>query len=366
MHVHLRDPGFTYKEDIFSGAAAAAAGGVTTVACMPNTKPVLDDAETIRYVLEKAKSALITVLPYGAVTLGQGGAALADYAALKAAGAVALSDDGNPVMSAAVLRRAMILAKERGLFISSHCEDAELVGNYAVNEGRVSEALGIPGRPAIAEELMVARDCLLARETGARVHIAHVSAAGSVEILRRAKADGVAVTAETCPQYFTLTEDEILKRGSLARVNPPLRTAADAAAVIEGLRDGTIDAVVTDHAPHSAEEKARPLTESVSGMIGLETSLAVTLTALYHSKILTLAKVLDILSFSPAKILRAAAGTLAQGAIADLVIFDPEEQWVAEPEKFKSKARNTPFGGVTLRGRVKYTISRGKIVYRGE
>jgi len=366
MHVHFRDPGFLYKEDLISGAEAAAAGGVTTAACMPNTSPVLDSAETVLYVAERAKKAAVRILPFGAVTVGQRGAALTDAAALKSAGAVGLSDDGMPVMSAEIMRNAMLAAKELGLIISSHCEDAELVKNHAVNAGPVSEKLGLPGRPAVAEEIMAARDAILARDTGARVHIAHVSAAGTVDIIRKAKAAGVPITAETCPQYFTLTEDAILDRGAMAKINPPLRSPRDVDAVIAGLSDGTIDAIATDHAPHAAHEKALPLRDAPSGMAGLETSLALSLTALYHTGRLGLMRLLALMSSNPAKILGQKKGALGVGDDADIVIFDPEERWTVDPEKFRSRGRNTPFSGMTLRGRVKYTIVSGKIVYKGD
>ena len=366
MHVHFREPGFEHKEDIKTGSAAAAAGGVTTCCCMPNTSPAADNAEILRYITDKAKDAAVTVLPIGAVTIGQKGGELTDFANLKSAGAVALSDDGYPVQSAHLMRQAMQKAREQDLLIISHCEDEEMVRNYAVNEGCVSRQLRMPGRPAIAEELMVARDAMMARETGARVHIAHVSTAGSVEIIRRAKADGVTITAETCPQYFVLTEDELLRQDTLARVNPPLRTSADVTAIIEGLRDGTIDAIATDHAPHAPEDKNVSLSDAQSGMIGLETSLALALTFLYHTGKLSLDQIIKLMSENPARILGLNAGRIATGASADIVIFDPDEQWTVEPELFKSKARNTPFGGVRLRGRVKYTISRGNLVYGGD
>ena len=363
MHVHFRDPGMQYKEDILTGAAAGAAGGVTTCCCMPNTKPAADSAETISYILEKAKEAPVRVLPYGAVTIGQEGSGLTDFAALKAAGAVGLSDDGNPVQRADVMRRALKSAAEAGLLIISHCEDADMVRNYAVNEGEVSRKLGLPGRPAIAEEIMAARDAMLAAETGARVHIAHVSTEGSIDIIRKAKQAGVQITAETCPQYFSLTEDEVLKQGPLARVNPPLRTRRDVEAVIEGLIDGTIDAIVTDHAPHSAEEKNRSLTEAPSGMVGLETSLGLALTYLYHTGKVSMEKLMMLMSLNPAQILGLEAGVLREGAAADIVVFDANEVWTVDPGQFKSKARNTPFTGMKLRGKVKYTVSRGAVVY---
>ena len=360
----FRDPGFLYKEDLISGAGAAAAGGVTTVACMPNTSPVLDSPQAVADIIRRVEAAPVTILPYAAVTVGQKGKELTDAAALKQAGAAALSDDGQPVMSAALLRDAMKTAARLGLFISSHCEDAELVKNYSVNEGAVSEQLGLPGRPAIAEELMVLRDVALAGETGARVHIAHVSTAGSVEIVRRAKTAGIRVTAETCPQYFTLTEEEVLKQGAMAKVNPPLRTQRDVDAIINGLIDGTLDAIATDHAPHAAHEKALPLTEAPSGMVGLETSLALALTALYHTGKLSLPRLIALMSLNPARILGLQKGSLRVGCDADLVVFDPEARWIVDPERFRSKGRNTPFAGLELRGQVKYTIAGGKIVYQ--
>jgi len=362
MHVHFRDPGFEHKEDILTGAAAAAAGGVTTCCCMPNTSPVADCAEVIEYIRAKAKNAQVRILPVGAVTVGQKGEELTDFESLKAAGAVALSDDGLPIQNAALLRRAMRLARDTDMLIISHCEDATLAQNFAVNDGKVSRELGLPGRPAIAEELQVARDAMLAHETGARVHIAHVSTAGSVDIIRRAKAAGVNITAETCPQYFTLTEDEILRQGALARVNPPLRTAADVEAIIEGLIDGTIDAIATDHAPHAKADKDGSLTDAQSGMIGLETSFALATTYLYHTGRLSLEKIMDRMSYKPGAILRLDPRLYDR----DMIIFDPDEQWTVEPEKFKSKARNTPFAGLHLRGRVKYTIVGGNLVYKGD
>ena len=367
MHVHLREPGFEYKEDITTGAAAAARGGFTSVACMPNTRPVLDTPEQIEYVLRRAgESCGVRVWPIGAVSRGQKGQSLTDAAALQEAGCVALSDDGVPVQDANLVRDAMIRCKRLGLTILSHCEDADMVRNYAVNEGRVSRALGLPGRPAIAEEIMVMRDAMLAEETGAAVHICHVSTAGSVEIIRQFKKKGVAITCETCPQYFTLTEDEVLEQGSLARVNPPLRTKLDVEAILEGLRDGTIDVIATDHAPHSVEEKAKPLAEAPSGMVGLETALGVTLTALYHTGFMDLSDILKKMTFHPACILRIPKGRLSLVGEADFTIFSPDEEWTVEPDQFASKGRNTPFKGRKLKGRVKYTIVGGRVVYGDE
>ena len=367
MHVHLREPGFEYKEDISTGTAAAARGGFTSVACMPNTRPVLDGPEQIDYVLRRAsESCGVRVWPIGAVSKGEKGEELTDFEALKAAGAVALSDDGVPVQSADLMRDALIRCRRQGLTILSHCEDADMVRNYAVNEGRVSRALGLPGRPAVAEELMVMRDAMLAEETGSAVHICHISTAGSVDIVRQFKKKGVHITCETCPQYFTFTEDEVLEQGAMARVNPPLRTKKDVEAIIEGLKDGTIDAIATDHAPHSQEEKARPLAEAPSGMVGLETALGATLTALYHTGEMDLSDILKKMTFNPACILRIPRGRLSLGGDADFTLFDLDQEWTVDPGEFASKGRNTPFAGRTLRGKVRYTIVGGKIVYADE
>ena len=363
LHAHFRTPGFEYKETIETGSRAAARGGYTFVNCMANTKPVTDSPELVRLVVEKAAPTGVTVLPVGAVTKGLGGAELTDFAALKQAGAPALSDDGVPIQDEKLLRQAMEAAKAVGLPLLDHCEDKDLVQNYAVNAGPVAEKLGLPGRPAIAEEMQVERDVRLAEETGARVHICHISTAKAVDIVRRMKEHGVPVTCETCPQYFTLTEDEILTQGSLARINPPLRTQQDVKGIIAGLRDGTIDAIATDHAPHSAEEKARPLTRAPSGMVGLETSLAVTLTALYHTGKMELTEIVRRMTVNPASILGLSKGRLALGNDADIVIFDPNEEWTVDPEQFASKGRNTPFAGWKVKGRVKYTIVGGTVIY---
>ncbi|MBR6430672.1 MAG: dihydroorotase [Oscillospiraceae bacterium] len=363
MHVHFRDPGLTYKEDILTGTDAAAAGGVTTAVCMPNTKPVIDTPETVRYVLDKGAESKINLLTYAAVTRGQLGRELTDMEALYQAGAAAFSDDGVQLQSASLMRQALQNAKVRDLLICSHCEDTDMVQNYAVNEGIISKRLGLPGRPAIAEELMVARDAMLALETGARVHICHVSTAGSVEIIRHYKAKGARLTCETCPQYFTLTEDIVPAKGAMARVNPPLRTAADMEAIIEGLRDGTIDVIATDHAPHSDEEKSRPLPDAPSGMSGLETSLAVTYTRLCLQLDFSVREILRLMSTAPAKLLGLEKGRLAVGDDADLIIFDPAENWTVDTARFHSKGHNTPFAGSLLTGRVKYTVCGGKVVY---
>lgn len=366
MHVHLRDPGLTYKEDIFTGTAAAAHGGVTSVACMANTDPVVDTPEQVRYVKDKAAQANgVHVYPIAAVSMGMRGEEPSDADALKKAGVIALSDDGCNVDNANLMRDVMIHAKRLEMPVLCHCEDTTMVEGRAVNEGSVSRQLWLEGRPAIAEEIMVMRDAMLAEETGAHVHICHVSTAKSVDIIRRMKKRGVAITCETCPQYFTLTEDEILTQGSMARVNPPLRTAKDIKGIIAGLKDGTIDAIATDHAPHSAEEKSRPLTRAPSGMVGLETSLAITLTELYHTGKMKLPDIIKRMTYTPASILRLSSkGRLSLGSDADITIFDPEEVWTIDPEQFASKARNTPFAGREVKGKVKYTIVGGNVIYQ--
>ena len=365
MHVHLRDPGLTYKEDILTGCAAAARGGVTAMACMANTSPAVDCPEQVEYVLNRARQGCgVEVYPIAAVSKGLRGEEPTDAEALKDAGAVALSDDGNNVDNANLMRDVLIRARGLDLPVLCHCEDTTMVAGRAVNEGSVSRQLWLEGRPAIAEEIMVMRDAMLAEETGAHVHICHVSTAKSVDIIRRMKKRGVRLTCETCPQYFTLTEDEVLTQGAMARVNPPLRTRNDVAGIVAGLRDGTIDVIATDHAPHSAEEKARSLTRAPSGMIGLETSLAIALTQLYHTRRMDLPAIIKRMSTTPADILRLPRGRMSLGAQADLVLFDPDEEWTVDPEQFASKARNTPFAGWKVKGRVKYTIVKGQVIYQ--
>ena len=365
MHVHLRDPGLTYKEDILTGCAAAARGGVTAMACMANTSPAVDCPEQVEYVLNRARQGCgVEVYPIAAVSKGLRGEEPTDAESLKDAGAVALSDDGNNVDNANLMRDVLIRARGLDLPVLCHCEDTTMVAGRAVNEGSVSRQLWLEGRPAIAEEIMVMRDAMLAEETGAHVHICHVSTAKSVDIIRRMKKRGVRLTCETCPQYFTLTEDEVLTQGAMARVNPPLRTRNDVAGIVAGLRDGTIDVIATDHAPHSAEEKARSLTRAPSGMIGLETSLAIALTQLYHTRRMDLPAIIKRMSTTPADILRLPRGRMSLGAQADLVLFDPDEEWTVDPEQFASKARNTPFAGWKVKGKVKYTIVKGQVIYQ--
>ena len=367
MHVHLRDPGLTYKEDILTGSAAAARGGVTSMACMANTDPTVDSPEQVAYILEKAKQGSgVQIFPIAALSKGLRGEEPTDAEALKKAGAIALSDDGNNVDNANLMRDVLIRARRLDIPVLCHCEDTSMVAGRAVNEGSVSRQLWLEGRPAIAEEIMVMRDAMLAEETGAHVHICHVSTARSVDIIRKMKKKGVPITCETCPQYFTLTEDEVLTQGSMARINPPLRTAQDVKGIIAGLKDGTIDVIATDHAPHSAEEKARPLTRAPSGMVGLETSLAITLTQLYHTGKMELPAIIRRMTTNPADILHLPKGRMSLGVDADLTIFDPDEEWTVDPEQFASKGRNTPFAGRTVKGKVKYTIVKGRVIYQDQ
>lgn len=365
LHTHLCQPGFEYRETIASGAGAAAAGGFTSVACMPDTQPPIDAPGGVSHIKELAAQASgARVFPVAALSKGREGAEPCHYEALKAAGAVAVSD-AAPVRNANLLRDAMILAHRQGLTVLSCCEDPDLSQSYAVNEGRVSRQLRLPGRPAIAEELQIMRELMLAEETGAALHICRVSTARSVALIRRYKRKGVAVTCETCPQYFTFTEDEILQQGAMARMVPPLRTPADVEGIIEGLKDGTINVITSGHTPCSPEEKSLPLTQAPAGMAGLETTLAAALTALYHTGEMSLSDILRKMTVEPANVLRLhGAGRLSIGLDADLVIFDPNQEWRVEPERFHSLSRNTLFAGKFLKGRVKYTIAGGEILYR--
>lgn len=363
LHVHLRDPGLTYKEDIISGCRAAAAGGVTGVAAMPNTKPATDSTEVLKYISEKSAAADAKVYPVAAATEGLRGEKLNDFEALSAAGACAFSDDGEPVKTAPLLLRALEAAKRCGKPFLAHCEEKSLAAGGLMNEGKISEQLKVQGIPAAAEDIGTARELAAALSIGTRVHICHVSTASSVKLIRAAKAAGVEVTAETCPHYFALTEEKLLSRDADFRMNPPLRTEEDRLAVIQGIADGTIDAIATDHAPHSPEEKSDFLT-APNGSVGLETSLAAGITYLVNTGVITLEKLISMMSTVPAEILGVEDGRLAEGRTADIVLFSPSERWTVCPEKLHGKSKNTPFKGRELCGRVKYTILNGRIVYR--
>lgn len=361
-HVHFRDPGFTYKEDIFTGAAAAAAGGFTTVVCMANTKPAADNADTIAYIRKKASKAKIHVLTAAAVTKGLKGEELTDFPALLSAGAVGFTDDGIPICRADILEEAMMRAAALNVPISLHEEDPALIVRPGVNAGKVADALAYGGAPAESEYTMVERDCALALKTRAHVVIQHISAKESVEAVRTYWHRGAKVHGEVTPQHFSLTEEIVLKKGSLARVNPPVRTEEDRQALIGGLKDGVLDIIATDHAPHSREEKAKDIKDAPSGMIGLETSLALGITNLVRPGHLTLMELLEKMTINPAMLYGIEGGTLSVGGHADLVVFDENEQWTV-PDHFYSKSSNSPFIGETLTGRVRYTVCGGRIVY---
>ncbi|MGN1480282.1 dihydroorotase [Porcipelethomonas sp.] len=362
MHVHFRDPGLTYKEDIVTGAAAALAGGFSGVACMPNTKPAADNAETISYIIEKAKYTGVKVYPVGCITVGLKGEELCDYRELKAAGAVAVSDDGRPVENQSMLKHGMLSADEAGLLTISHCEDLKIIGKGIINKGKISDILGVEGMDRTSEDSITEREVITASKTGCRIHIAHVSTRGSVEIIRKAKAEGVRVTCETCPHYFMMTDEKLLSRDADYRMNPPLREEEDKNAIIEGICDGTIDCIVTDHAPHSREEKADFL-KAPNGIVGLETSLAAVLTGLYHTGKINLEKVVEMMSLRPRQILGLPEEKIHAGARANIVLTDLEKEWTVDPDKFKSKGRNSAFKGMKLKGKPIGTITDGKLRY---
>lgn len=359
-HVHFRDPGFTYKETLHTGALAAAAGGFTSVICMANTSPVVDQVSVLQDILERAKKETIHIYQAASVSLGLKGQDAVDMTALKEAGACGFTDDGIPLTNAAFCYEAMCQAAKLNLPISLHEEDPSFIRNNGISHGEISGRLGVYGSPSIAEESLVARDCLLAFKSGADVVIQHISSGLSVELVRTFRKLGAKLHAEATPHHFTLTEEALLEHGSLAKMNPPLRTEADRQAIIRGLADGTIDLIATDHAPHSAEEKARPLTAAPSGIIGLETSLALGITSLVRPGHLTLPQLLEKMTVNPARLYHLSAGRIAPGMPADLVLFDPDEAWI--PQTYASLSSNSPFTGKKLFGKVKYTICEGKIV----
>jgi len=363
LHVHFREPGFEYKETIQSGSAAAVAGGFTTVCCMPNTNPVNDNQAVTEFILERSRLAgLANVWPVGAITKGSEGKELAEIGDLRRSGCVAISDDGRPVMNSLVMRRAMEYALAFDLTVVDHCEDLHLAEGGCMNEGLVSTELGLPGIPSAAEDVMVARNLSLSELTGARLHLAHISTAGSVRMVREAKARGIKVTAEACPHHFTLTEDVVRGYNTHAKMNPPLRTRDDVRAIKEGLRDGTIDAIATDHAPHATQEKQQDFTEAPFGIVGLETALSLTL-GLVEEGVLSLEQAVEKLTSAPAAVFGLKKGTLAVGADADVAIVDQQAEWEVDPGKFRSKSRNTPFVGWKVKGRVMTTIVGGRVVF---
>ena len=363
MHVHLRDPGFTHKEDVITGTNSAKAGGFTAVACMPNTKPSIDNADTVSYILDKAKNTGVKVYPVGCITKGMNGGELCDYDELKNAGVIAISDDGRPVENAELMRQALELSNTNGLCVISHCEDLNIINGGIMNKGEVSEKLGVKGMDRASEDYITAREIALAMSCDAHIHIAHVSTEGSVNIIRAAKKDGVNVTCETCPHYFTYTDEKLLSQDADYRMNPPLRTEKDRIAIEKAVLDGTIDCIVTDHAPHAKEEKA-DFFKAPNGVVGLETSLAVTLTQLYHTGKCDLMKICEIMSENPRKVLGVEAVSIREGSAADLTIFDTDIEWEVVPEELHSKSKNTVFKGEKLKGKTVFTISEGKIVFK--
>lgn len=360
-HVHFRDPGFTYKEDIETGAKAAAKGGFTMVVCMANTKPAVDNLETLKYIQDKAAKTGIHILQASTITKGLQGKELVDMDAMANAGACGFTDDGIPILNEKILVEAMKKARELDLPVSLHEEDPAFIIRPGVNQGTVSEKLGYGGASRTAEDVMVARDVILALHTGASVCIQHISSGNSVELVRTAKKLGADVHAEATPHHFTLTEDAVLEYGTLARMNPPLRTEKDRQEIIEGIKDGTIDMIVTDHAPHSMEEKAKPLADAPSGITGLETSLSLGIKSLVQPGHISLMKLMELMSKNPAEFYRMEPASITEGAVADLVIFGENELWTVD--KFASKASNSPFKGWELPGKVHFTICDGNIVY---
>ncbi|HUI66679.1 MAG TPA: dihydroorotase [Nitrospirota bacterium] len=360
MHVHLREPGFEYKETIATGTAAAKAGGFTSVCCMPNTNPVNDNRSITEFILAQARSSSARVFPIGAVTKGSKGEELAEMGELHDAGCVAISDDGKPVMNASMMRHAMEYSRIFDMLIISHCEDSTLSFKGVMNDGIVSTELGLRGIPRAAEDVMTARDISLAELTGGRLHIAHVSTAGSVRLIRDAKSRGVKVTAETCPHYFSLTEEAVRGYNTLAKMNPPLRTGDDVAAIRQGLKDGTIDVIATDHAPHAMDEKSGEFDYAPFGIVGLETALGLTL-KLVQEGVFSMTEVIRKLSVNPALILKLEKGTLSVDADADITMIDSNEDWTVDASQFKSKSKNTPFDGWKLRGKAVRTIVGGKL-----
>jgi dihydroorotase len=365
LHVHLREPGQEYKETIESGARAALAGGFTAVCCMPNTKPVNDNSAVTSYIVERARvAALARVYPIGAITQGSEGKQLAEIGEMKKAGVVAVSDDGRPVSDTNVMRRAMEYARDFDLTVVDHCEDCCAPG-WAMHEGEYSALLGLKGLPGVAEDLQVARDVMLAEYTGARVHIAHISTARSVEFVRRAKERGLHVTCEVTPHHFTLTDAEVYKQhyNTNTKMAPPLRTEADVEAILEGLRDGTIDAVATDHAPHHENEKNLEFDRAPNGIVGLETAVALACDRLLNRGVVTLTRLVELFSTNPARLFKLPGGTLAPGAVADVTIFDPQRKIKVNASGFQSKSRNTPFDGWELTGAPVATIVGGRLLW---
>lgn len=365
LHVHFRDPGFEYKETIKTGGAAAAKGGFTTVCPMPNTNPVTDNVDTLKYVIDKAaRETKINVLPVAAITVGQEGEYLADIESLAAAGAIAISEDGKSVMNARLYRQAMKLAKKAGIPVMAHCEDKNLVAKGVINAGAKAKELGMFGIMNAVEDVIVARDILLAKNTGCRLHLCHCSTKDSVKMIQNAKKEGLMVTGEVCPHHFTLCDEDIMCDDGNYKMNPPLRSREDVEALKEGLRDGIMDVISTDHAPHGASEKNRSMKEAPFGITGLETSVCLTMTELVETGYLTPLQMVEKMSYNPAKVIGIDRGTLGVGKVADITIIDPLAEWIIDSKKFVSLGKNTPFDGKKVKGKVMYTICNGEFAYR--
>lgn len=363
MHVHFRDPGYTYKEDIYTGAMAALAGGFTDVACMPNTNPVTDNEEVLEYILSKALDTGVNVHPVASITKGLEGECLCQYNILKAAGAVAVSDDGRPVKNAEMMRKALTEASKSNLLVISHCEDLDIIDGGIINKGKISEKLNLKGMDRKSEDSITAREISLAESTDTRIHIAHVSTKGAVSIIRDAKNRNIKVTCETCPHYFIYTDEKLLSLDADYRMNPPLREESDRAAIMEAVLDGTIDCIVTDHAPHTEEEKSNFI-KAPNGVIGLETSLAATLTALYHTGKADLKKIVALMSSNPRSVMGLKEQKIAEGYEADIIVVNVDREWTVRKENLHSKSKNTVFKGEKFKGKVLMTISCGEIRYQ--
>lgn len=364
VHVHLRDPGFLYKEDIKTGTESAVAGGFTTVCCMPNTDPVIDSSEVVNYIINKSEEkALCHVIPVGAITISQEGEVLAPFEAMVRSGAGAISEDGRSVLSARLLKEAMEEAKKLDIPVLSHCEDDSLSEGGCMNEGVRSKELGLKGIHNDSEDVIAARDILLAKSTGARLHLCHVSTKESVSLIRKAKEEGVRVTAEVCPHHFTLTEDSVDGIDTNSKMNPPLRTKEDVKALLEGISDGTLDIIATDHAPHSKEDKSGGYVKAANGIVGFETAFCLSYSELVQKDVMTLMELIRHMSYNPAQMLGIDKGDLALGKVADITIIDPKSVYTINKELFKTKGRNTPFDGRKVTGKVLYTIVDGVIKY---
>lgn len=363
LHVHLREPGYEYKETILTGSEAAAAGGFTTICAMPNTMPALDNPEAIRFVLEQAKLSLVNIYPIGAITIGQEGNELTDISELIEAGAIGISEDGKSVIDTLLYAKAMEQAARLGTLVFAHCEDKSLAAKGVINAGDKAKELGVEGISNAVEDIIVARDIILAKETGARLHLCHCSTKGSAEILDMAKRNGLNVTGETCPHYFTLSDEDIPGDNSNYKMNPPLRGPKDVEAIINALKNDILDVIATDHAPHSLEEKEQTISKAPFGIVGLETAFSITYTELVKTGILSLKQLVEKMSLNPAKILGIERGCIGEGKLADIIIIDPNEEYVIDKKDFLSKGNNTPFHGRKVYGRVLYTIVSGEVKY---